>query len=216
MRIRRTSTVTYGGPDTPLLDVEAQPHIFYGKGAVVMYTLREHIGADAVNTAVRRYFEKYSAPGSPRPTSRDLYAELRAVTPDSLHSLLRDLFEEITLWDVRADEARVEPVGDGSYRVTLAIEAKKVRSDSIGNETEVPMNDLVEIGVFVPGGEGAGPGEALYLERHRIRSGKQTIPVTVPRAPASAGIDPYGKLIQRNVNDNRVDVQAARRRQSTP
>ena len=139
MRIRRTSTVTYGGPDTPLLDVEAQPHIFYGKGAVVMYTLREHIGADAVNTAVRRYFEKYSAPGSPRPTSRDLYAELRAVTPDSLHSLLRDLFEEITLWDVRADEARVEPVGDGSYRVTLAIEAKKVRSDSIGNETEVPM-----------------------------------------------------------------------------
>jgi hypothetical protein len=195
------------GEDTPLLDVEAQPHIFYGKGAVVMYTLREHIGADAVNTALRRYLEKYSAPGSPRPTSRDLYAELRAVTPDSLHSLLGDLFEEITLWDVRADEARVEPVGDGSYRVTLAIEAKKVRSDGIGNETEVPMDDLVEIGVFAAAGEGDGPGEPLYLERHRIRSGKQTITVTVPRAPSSAGIDPYGKLIQRNVNDNRIDVE---------
>ena len=35
------------------------------------------------------------------PTSRDLLAELRAVTPDSLQYLLTDLFETITLWDVR-------------------------------------------------------------------------------------------------------------------
>lgn len=203
LRVRGTGL---RGPDTPLLDVETQPHIYYGKGAVVMYTLREHIGADAVNTALRRYFEKYTRLGAPRPTSRDLYAELRAVTPDSLHSLLRDLFEEITLWDVRAKEARVEPVGDGSYRVALTIEARKVRSDGVGNETEVPMDDLVEIGVFGPGREGDGPGAPLYLGRHRIRSGKQTITVTVPREPARAGVDPYGKLIQRDAADNHVDV----------
>jgi ABC-type transport system involved in multi-copper enzyme maturation permease subunit len=196
------------GPETTLLDVETEPHIFYAKGAIAMYTLREHLGADAVNTALRRYFAKYSKAGAPLATSRDLYAELRAVTPDSLHGLLRDLFEDIVLWDVSAEEARVEPVGDGSYRVTLAIEAKKVRADSIGNETEVPMDDLVEIGVFAPAGNGNGPGEPLYLERHRIGSGKQTITVTVPRQPASAGIDPRGKLIQRNADDNLVDVEA--------
>jgi len=196
------------GPETTLLDVETEPHIFYAKGAIAMYTLREHLGADAVNTALRRYFAKYSKAGVPLATSRDLYAELRAVTPDSLHGLLRDLFEDIVLWDVSAEEARVEPVGDGSYRVTLAIEAKKVRADSIGNETEVPMDDLVEIGVFAPAGNGNGPGEPLYLERHRIGSGKQTITVTVPRQPASAGIDPRGKLIQRNADDNLVDVEA--------
>ncbi|HEX6094761.1 MAG TPA: hypothetical protein VF432_00450 [Thermoanaerobaculia bacterium] len=36
-------------------------------------------------------------PGPPYPTSLDLYAELRAVTPPSLHSLLTDLFETMTL-----------------------------------------------------------------------------------------------------------------------
>jgi hypothetical protein len=196
------------GADVPLLDVETQPHIYYGKGAVVMYTLREHIGAEAVSTALRRYLGKYRPPDARRPTSRDLYAELRAVTPDSLHSLLRDLFEDVILWDVRAEQARVEPVEDGRYRVTLAIEAKKVRADSVGNETEVPMNDLVEIGVFAAGGDDDGPGETLYLERHRVRNGKQTITLTVPREPARAGIDPYHKLIQRQSGDNVVDVTA--------
>ena len=53
-----------------------------------MYTLREQIGEERVNTALRRYLEKHRDAGPPYPTSRDLYAELRAVTPDSLQSLL--------------------------------------------------------------------------------------------------------------------------------
>ena len=70
------------------------------------------------------------------------------------------------------------------------------------------MNDLVEIGVFAPG-NGDGPGEPLYLTRHRIRSGKQTIRITVPREPSRAGIDPYRKLIDREREDNVVAVKAA-------
>ena len=68
------------------------------------------------------------------------------------------------------------------------------------------MNDLVEIGVFAPA-TGDGPGEPLYLRRHRIGSGRQTIRITVPRAPARAGIDPRRKLIDRDREDNVVDVQ---------
>jgi len=75
--------------------------------------------------------------------------------------------------------------------------------DDVGRETETPMNDLVEIGVFGPGD---GLGEPLYLQRHRIRSGKQTIRITVPRKPARAGIDPWRKLIDRDRDDNVADV----------
>ena len=55
-------------------------------------------------------------------------------------------------------------------------------------------------------GEGDGPGEPLYLQRHRIQSGQQTIQITVPRAPVRAGIDPYRKLIDRAGDDNVADV----------
>jgi hypothetical protein len=75
----------------------------------------------------------------------------------------------------------------------------------VGNETEVPMDDLVEIGVFAPA-KGDSLGPPLYLTRHRIRTGKQTIRLTVPREPARAGIDPYRTLIDREGGDNVVSV----------
>ena len=88
----------------------------------------------------------------------------------------------------------------------------------------MPMDDLVEIGVFAPG-EGDGFREPLYLQRHRIRSGGQAIRITVPRPahaegsgaiapklreggePARAGIDPSRTLIDRQGNDNVVGVE---------
>ena len=83
-----------------------QGYVHYFKGAVAMYTLRDRLGADAVNGALRRFREKYSGAEAPPATSRALYAELQAVTPDSLRPLLSDLFEHITLWDVRTDSVR--------------------------------------------------------------------------------------------------------------
>ena len=61
--------------------------------------------------------------------------------------------------------------------VTLDEAARKARADAAGRETDVPLDDVVEIGVFAPG-KGSSLGEPLYLERHRIRSGKQTISIT--------------------------------------
>jgi ABC-2 type transport system permease protein len=199
----------FSNREVPLLEVDDQAYLYYHKGAVAMYTLREHIGEAAVNTALRRFLQKHRAGVPPFPTSLDLYAELRAVTPDSMQSLLHDLFATITLWDVRAEAARVEPTGTGAFRVTLDVIASRVRADSIGNETKVPMNDLVEIGIFAPAADGEDPGPPLYLRRHRIRGGRQTITVVVPRRPARAGIDPLHKLIQREPGDNVVDVEAA-------
>jgi ABC-2 type transport system permease protein len=190
--------------EVPALDVEDQPYIAYRKGATALIQLRDLIGEERVNTALRRFVEKYRAPGPPFPTSRDLYAELHAVTPDSLHGLLVDLFETITLWDVRTQQAIVARNAAGAYEVTLHVVAKKTRADRDGDETEVPMNDLVEIGVFA-----ADDAEPLYLTRHRIRSGTQTIRITVPRAPVRAGIDPRRRLFERDREDNVVEVKAA-------
>ena len=115
-------------------------------------------------------------------------------------------FETVTLWDVKTERASVLPTGTGAFQVTLDVAAKKTRADTVGVETEVPMNDLVEIGVFAPA-KGDSLGEPLYLTRHRIRSGKQTIQVTVPRQPSRAGIDPYRKLIDRERDDNVAAVE---------
>jgi hypothetical protein len=189
--------------EAPLIDVKGQQYVHYFKGAVAMYTLRERLGAEAVNGALRRFREKYAGPAAPPATSRALYAELQAVTPDSLRPLLSDLFEHITLWDMRTDSVRAEPAGAGAWRVTLYVDASKARADSVGRQTPIPMDDLVEVGVFAEqAGNPAGLGETLYLGQHRIRSGKQTITVIVPRRPSQAGLDPHRRFIERERGDN--------------
>jgi hypothetical protein len=110
-----------------------------------------------------------------------------------MKSLLTDLFETITLWKTGITAATAERVGS-AYQLTLDVEAKKFRSDSVGKDTEVPMNDLVDIAVFAPGND---LGKPLYLRKHRLKSGTQRITITLPERPARLAVDPYQLLIQR-------------------
>ncbi|HLM66596.1 MAG TPA: hypothetical protein VK358_03670, partial [Longimicrobium sp.] len=90
------------------------------------------------------------------------------------------------------------------------VRARKVTVDAAGAETEVPMDDRVQVGVFAPAGAGGKSGGPLYLRMHRIRSGGQTIVVTVPRRPARAGIDPHHLLIDPERSDNVREVETGR------
>ena len=184
-------------PEVPLLEVTNHANVVYQKGPLVMYTLRQYVGEEPLNAALRRLVATHGSGGPPLATSRDLYRELQGATPPEYHYLLKDLLETITLWDLRTTAIAAEPAGSGAWRVTLDVEAQKFRADGSGKETEVPMNDLVEIGVF-----GDATADPLYLRKHRIRSGRQRISVVVKGTPARAGVDPHLLLIDRNWSDN--------------
>jgi hypothetical protein len=172
-----------------------------------MYALREYVGEARVTTALQRMMERYGAGVPPLPTSLDLYRELQAVTPEQHRGLLHDLFEANTFWELETRRATAEPAEGGEWRVTLEVLARKVVVDEEGVVTEVPMDDLVEVGVFAPARE-EGLGEPLHLRMHRVRSGPQRITVTVRGEPGRAGIDPRSLLIDVKPHDN---VEAVKR-----
>ena len=63
------------------------------------------------------------------------------------------------------------------------------------------MNDPIEIGVFGPDGD-----QPLYRAMQRVRTGAQTITITVPQRPTSAGIDPRHLLIDVAPDDNMASI----------
>lgn len=191
--------------NVPLLRA-ADDYLYYRKGPFAMYALREYVGEERVNGALRRLLEEHGSGEPPLPTTLDLYRELQAVTPDSLRNLLHDLFEANTFWELATERATADETAAGTWQVTLDVQARKVVVDTTGVETELPMDDWVEIGVFAPAEEGEELGEPIYLLIHRIRSTEQTITVTVPREPARAGIDPY-HLLDWDMDDNITDVR---------
>jgi ABC-2 type transport system permease protein len=194
--------------ELPLLKVENQPYIHYRKGSLAMYALRDYIGEDKLNAALKQFVTDKKFQPPPYTTSRELLDYLRKVTPANLQYVLDDLFEHITLYDNRTREASFTRTPDGRYRVTIDMEARKFQADDIGNEKEVAMNDLIDVGVFAPAEKGkSGDGKPLYFAKHRIASGAQRLDVVVDQEPARAGIDPYHKLIDRVTRDNTVPIR---------
>lgn len=189
--------------ELPLIRVENQPYIHYNKGAIAMFALKDYIGEEALNDALRRYVEAVAWQDPPYTTSREFVAYLRSATPPELQYVIDDLFEHITLYENRAVSATSKPTADGRFEVKLTIDARKVRAGEQGEETPVALNDLIDVAVF--GGEDGK--KRLYLQKHRITDDTDEIVVVVDQLPVEAGIDPYYKLIDRHPDDNRVDVE---------
>lgn len=188
--------VKTGAPLIRALD----PWSGYRRGPFALFALREYLGEEQVSTAIRRLRENHSAPNAAAATTLDLHRELEAVTPDSMKYLLHDLFTANTFWSLGV-VGSAEPGEGERWDVTLEITARKFTVDSAGKETDVPMNDLVDVGVFASPNQMV-PTDPLYFERRRLRSGRQTITVTVARKPARVGVDPYQLLLDLDANDN--------------
>jgi aminopeptidase N len=208
---RRLQLIEYlnrrGRGDQPLLTTGDADNVHYRKGALVMWTLREYLGQARVDSALRGLLARHAFRGPPYPTSHDLLRELRAVTPDSAAWLLADLFETITIWDLRTNAARADSLGGGRWRVTLEVEAAKFRVDSLGRDSAAPMDDLVEIGVY-----GDGGGKPLHLATRRLGAGRHAVVVEVEGKPARAGIDPRFLLVPRRGDDLSDNVRDVRER----
>ncbi len=176
-----------------------EPFLYYRKGGLALHALSEYLGKKKVNGAMRELLRKRSSGAITAPTTLHLYGELQRVTPDSLHYLLHDLFVGNTYWRLKTKKLTAEQTKTGHWEVTLRVEAQKLTVDSSGQEEEVSMQDWLEVGLYE---EGKGLNKPLYLRKHRIRSGEQTIRVTVPRKPDRGGIDPNHLMIDLRYDDN--------------
>jgi ABC-2 type transport system permease protein len=183
--------------ERPLYRVEPnQGYIHYNKGSLVMYALQDYIGEDRVNRGLADLIKQFGFKGPPYATSLDLISCLRKQTPDEFQYLFDDLFENITLYDNRTLSGSYTMRGDGKYDVNLTVQAKKLRADGHGQETQIPISDWIDIGVLDAG------GNYLYLQRQKIDHEQTVFNLTVDKLPAKAGIDPINKLVDRSPDDN--------------
>jgi ABC-type transport system involved in multi-copper enzyme maturation permease subunit len=196
--------------ELPLERVENQPYIHYRKGSVVMYLLQQRLGEDAVDRALARFLAKWRFKGPPYPRSLDLVAEYRkeAKTPQQ-QQLITDLFEKITLYDLKVADAVTKKDASG-WTTTLTISAGKYYADGKGNETKADLNEPIEVGLFTarPGLGQFSQKNVLVFGLRPIRSGTQTITIHTAAKPTFAGVDPYNFYVDRNSDDNVKEVTA--------
>ncbi len=189
--------------EVPLMRVGNQSYIYYAKGSLVMYALREYIGEETFNAALRKYIEATAFQGPPYTNSIEFLSYVRDAVPARYQYLIEDMFETITLYDNRTENATATRMDDGRYKLVLTYQSHKLRADGKGAETEIDHADWIEIGVY---GETEGDERAiektLYRKKHSLASGTGDIEIIVDEKPVRAGIDPRNILIDRFPDDN--------------
>jgi hypothetical protein len=195
--------------ERPLMRVEAsQGYIHYRKGSVVMYYLRQMIGEEAINRALRKVLAQYRYAPPPYPTSWALVDALRSETPPQYQYLLDDLFENITLFSNRALSAKSHQRPDGKYEVTVNVETHKYTADAKGAETEVPVNDWIEVGALAAPEKGKHYGKVLVRHLVHMTGKNGTYTFVTDAIPDKAGVDPLLLLVDRVPDDNMKKVDA--------
>ncbi len=187
--------------ELPLARVENQPYIHYRKGAAIMYFLKDQVGETAVNKAMQRLIEKFAFKPAPYPSTKDFLSLLREEAPGH-DELITDLFERIVLYDVKVTKANSYPRDDGQFDVTVEVEAKKLIADGKGKETEVPLAEKFDVGLFTrePGKNDFTKADVITFNHLDLTSGRQSLTLVSPKAPTFAGVDPYNKRITRNTD----------------
>ncbi len=207
--------------EPPLALVQREQYVWYQKGGQVLYTLADYIGEDKFNLALHNFLMRYryanannqvdasdgiraaAAIDGAYPDTRMLVEAIREQTPPELQYMVDDAFNRIILYDNKAISATSQKTPDGKFKVTLDVQARKMQSDGNGAETPVPLADYIEIGVFSGKRDEERP---LYLKKEKFTEDHKTFEIMVDQEPTLAGIDPYNKLIDRNGDDNMIEV----------
>lgn len=175
--------------EVPLYKADDQAYLFYNKAAVVLFAIRDLLGQEAMDRAIRALMRES------RPTSIDLVRHLQAVADAEQGALIDQWMKDIVLYDLRVDAAQAHRRADGRYDVTVRIGAGKSRADGHGNERPIALDEPVEIAI-------ASDTRVLDSRKHVLRRGMNEIQLVVDSPPSSVTVDPWITRIDRNPGDN--------------
>jgi ABC-2 type transport system permease protein len=197
------------GVEAPLALVDGQDYVYYHKGALAMFALRDVAGEAQLNEALKRYLARVAFAEPPYTTTAELLGEIRPIVPEGSKHLVEDLFSKITMFKNQVVSATFTERTDGKFLVRLDLEAHKLQADGTGAEREIPIDDWIDIAVFGEEERGKGGDTVLFQEARRVSTSPVVFEIVVDRRPARVAIDPYYKLIDRDRGDNIRPVSSA-------
>jgi aminopeptidase N len=173
-----------------------------------MFWLKEVVGEEVVNRALQKLLQEFAFKPAPYPSATDFLRLLRAEAGPQHEQLITDLFEKITLYDLKASDAKAKRLATGKYEVSFKVSAAKKYADGKGDETDAQLAEDFDVGAFKaePGKKGYKSESAMLLERRPMQSGDQTVTLVLDELPKYVGVDPYNKRIDRDSNDNLTAV----------
>lgn len=210
--------------ENPLMYNENQQFIHYNKGSLVMYAMSDFLGEANFNNFLKKYIQTVGFQEPPYTTSIEFVNLLKQETPDSLHYVIKDMFETITLYDNAITNVTSKKLAENKYEVVIDFNVSKYRSGTMGKKSfedklgsvlklavkgdtihSLPLSDYIEIGVYSEPKKNKAKmlvDNELYLKKIRVDKINNRLKIVVKQKPFEVAVDPYHKLIDTDADDN--------------
>jgi ABC-2 type transport system permease protein len=192
--------------EVPLYRADAN-YLIYSKGAIAMYALKEAMGEQVINSALRQLIDKYSYPKPPA-TTLDLIAALQAFAQPEQLQLIEQWFKEIVIDDLSITSASYQQLSDTLYQVDVCLKGQQQSLGGLAKSSLITDKKSVWLGILT-----AHPDElitrgsdvsVLKLEQVDIDSQNQCLSWTVIEKPSYVAIDPFYQLLDPERDNNVV------------
>jgi ABC-type Na+ efflux pump permease subunit len=196
--------------EPPLARAEGQQYLDYNKASWVFWGLKQYMGEEVMQGAIRGFLEEYGSKGAPYPTTLQLVEALRAAADPKWHGLITDYWDRITFWKLKIGEPPVIAENSaGKFTVTFTAEIDKlIASEETGKQTSVTeidgedLDEWIEVGFYTSNPKETLGDEWMKLERVHITELETELSFTLDEEPVFVLLDPRRLLIERNVDDN--------------
>jgi len=190
-----------GQPELPLLQTSGQPFVYYQKGGLALYALKELMGEEYMNAALRQLLAKHSSPGS-KAMASDLYDELSQHANSSQAKQLEDQLKKVIVYDNKLKVLHCESLPDGRFCLQLHVMISKTDQTHGAIKTMVP-DDEITIGVFDTEQDNwTRFTQPVYLQKYHFAKNDTMLTIIVDKKPLAVAIDPYNYLLDENLANN--------------
>lgn len=187
------------GEEPPLVLAAEQLYLFYGKGAMAFNAMAQYLGEKKLNQVLKEFLEDYRLQEHPPyPTSLELVARLKQATPDSLQYVIKDIFETVTFYDNKIENAVVKPMDNGAYVLKLDFSIRKYGNGS--KDKALALNDYIEVGIF------DNENNLMRIHKLKVTKAEKSTSIILKKAPSKIVIDPNYLLMDANVSDNQIEL----------
>ena len=190
-------------PEPALSHTEGQNYLAYGKSLLGLLTVRDLVGEEKLNGAIRNMVDISMENSEPKVTMADFLRMLKSnSSPDQIRGIT-EAFEKVVRFDLSITTAEIEQVENGKYKVTVGFQARKMETRADGSEFEIPINDKLEVTAFSAHPKTlTSTKDILYSEFITIREGEGAISFLTDQSPSFIGLDPWGTKPDSNRKDN--------------
>ncbi len=180
-----------------------QGYVYYQKGGVNMYAVKEVIGEKELNNVLRKLVNSHENP-NPKATTDDFMRLLNEVVPANQQKFIDDSFNQVVDYAINMKVLSCKLLKDGNYQVELQVNVG-LNKQGINKALEPDMD--IDIALFdLPKPLWDNTTKPIYLMKHRVNKFETRLTVIVNKKPKMAIADPYCYLLDANLEDNAQEI----------